>query len=175
MEFEKRNTITEEEYFDMIQKKTSALFMLASEGGSITGGGTDNQSLGLRNYGKYLGLAFQIRDDYLDMSSDVDTLGKDIGNDIRNGKKTLIAVHSINNASGNDKNLIHNIFGNNKASEEDIKKVYDLFTDLGSLEYAKNTAYKFCDEAKKSIDLLSDTDAKKILIDLAEYSINREK
>ena len=50
-----------------------------------------------------------------------------------------------------------------------------IFTDLGSLEYAKNTAYKFCDEAKKSIDLLSDTDAKKILIDLAEYSINREK
>ena len=126
MEFEKRNNVTEEEYLEMIQKKTSALFMLAAEGGSISGGGRDDESEGLRNYGKYLGLAFQIRDDYLDMSSDVNTLGKDIGNDIRNGKKTLIAVHSLNNASGNDKNLINKIFGNSKASQEEIKKVYDL-------------------------------------------------
>ena len=175
MEFEKRNNVTEEEYLEMIQKKTSALFMLAAEGGSIAGGGTDNQNIGLRNYGKYLGLAFQIRDDYLDMSSDVNTLGKDIGNDIRNGKKTLIAVHSINNASGNNKNLIDKIFGNNNASEEEVNKVYNLFNEIGSLEYAKNTAYKFCDEAKKSINILKDTDAKKILSDLAEYSINREK
>lgn len=175
MEFEKRNDVTEEEYFDMIQKKTSALFMLAAEGGSILGGGTEDQNIGLRNYGKYLGLAFQIRDDFLDMSSDVNTLGKDIGNDIRNGKKTLIAVHSINNASGSDKQLIDEIFGNNNASEEDIKKVYKLFTDIGSLDYAKKTAYKFCDEAKKSINILNDTDAKNVLIELADYSINREK
>jgi geranylgeranyl diphosphate synthase type I len=175
MEFEKRNDVTEEEYFDMIQKKTSALFMLAAEGGSIIGGGTEDQNTGLRNYGKYLGLAFQIRDDFLDMSSNVNTLGKDIGNDIRNGKKTLIAVHSINNASGNDKQLIDKIFGNNNASEEDIKKVYKLFTDIGSLDYAKKTAYKFCDEAKKSINILNDTDAKNVLIELADYSINREK
>jgi geranylgeranyl diphosphate synthase type I len=175
MEFEKRNTVTEEEYFEMIQKKTSALFMLAAEGGAILGGGTEELSTGLRNYGKYLGLAFQIRDDYLDMSSDEDTLGKDIGNDIRNGKKTLIAVHSLNNASGNNKNLIENIFGNLNATDEEIKKVYDMFDEIGSLEYAKNTAFRFCDEAKKSIKNLKDTDAKKVLIDLAEYSIKREK
>lgn len=175
MEFEKRNDVTEEEYFDMIEKKTSALFMLAAEGGSILGGGTEDQNIGLRNYGKYLGLAFQIRDDFLDMSSDVNTLGKDIGNDIRNGKKTLIAVHSINKASGSDKQLIDKIFGNDNASEEDIKKVYKLFTDIGSLDYAKKTAYKFCDEAKKSINILNDTDAKSVLIELADYSINREK
>ena len=175
MEFEKRNTVTEEEYFEMIQKKTSALFMLAAEGGAILGGGTEEISNGLRSYGKYLGLAFQIRDDYLDMSSDEDTLGKDIGNDIRNGKKTLIAVHSLNNASGQNKNLIENIFGNLNATDEEIKKVYDMFNEIGSLEYAKKTAFRFCDEAKKSIKNLKDTDAKKVLIDLAEYSIKREK
>ena len=175
MEFEKRNYVNEEEYLEMIQKKTSALFMLAAEGGSITGGGTDDEDKGLRNYGKYLGLAFQIRDDYLDMSSEVNTLGKDIGNDIRNGKKTLIAVHSINNATGNNKNLIEKIFGNSKASQEEIKKVYNLFNEIGSVEYAKNTAYKYCDEAKKAINILKDSNAKKILKDLAEYSINREK
>ena len=175
MEFEKRNSITEEEYLEMIKKKTSALFMLAAEGGSIAGGGTVDEDIGLRDYGKYLGLAFQIRDDYLDMSSDVATLGKDIGNDIRNGKKTLIAVHSINNASVQDKNLIKSIFGNLKASQEDIKKVYNLFKEIGSVEYAKNLAYTYCDKAKKSIEILKDSDSKRILNELAEYSIMREK
>jgi geranylgeranyl diphosphate synthase type I len=175
MEFEKRNNISEEEYIEMIQKKTSSLFMLAAEGGSIASGGTDKENEGLRNYGKYLGLAFQIRDDYLDMSSDVNILGKDIGNDIRNGKKTLIAVHSINNASGSNKKLIEKIFGNNKASQEEVKKVYNLFQEIGSVEYAKNSAYNFCDKAKKSINILKGSDPKNILIDLAEYSIQREK
>jgi geranylgeranyl diphosphate synthase type I len=175
MEFEKRNNVTEEEYLEMIQKKTSALFMLAAEGGSITGGGTNNENKGLRNYGKYLGLAFQIRDDYLDMSSDVNTLGKDIGNDIRNGKKTLIAVHSINNASVKNKNIINKIFGNIRASQDEIEKVYNLFNEIGSVDYAKNTAFKYCDKAKKAINILKNSEAKKVLIDLAEYSIIREK
>jgi geranylgeranyl diphosphate synthase type I len=175
MEFEMRNNVTETEYIEMIQKKTSALFMLAAEGGSIAGGGTTIEEKGLHNYGKYLGLAFQIRDDYLDMSSDENTLGKDIGNDVRNGKKTLIAVHSINNASGDDGILINQIFGNPKASQDQIKKVYNLFQDIGSIEYAKNLAYKYCDKAKQSIDILKDSESKEILIDLAEYSINREK
>ncbi len=175
MEFEMRNNVTETEYIEMIQKKTSALFMLAAEGGSIAGGGTTIEEKGLHNYGKYLGLAFQIRDDYLDMSSDENTLGKDIGNDVRNGKKTLIAVHSINNASADDSILINQIFGNPKASQDQIKKVYNLFRDIGSIEYAKNLAYKYCDKAKQSIDILKDSESKEILIDLAEYSINREK
>lgn len=175
MEFEMRNNVTETEYIEMIQKKTSALFMLAAEGGSIAGGGTTIEEKGLHNYGKYLGLAFQIRDDYLDMSSDENTLGKDIGNDVRNGKKTLIAVHSINNASADDSILINQIFGNPKASQDQIKKVYNLFQDIGSIEYAKNLAYKYCDKAKQSIDILKDSESKEILIDLAEYSINREK
>jgi geranylgeranyl diphosphate synthase type I len=175
MEFEKRNNVKEDEYLEMIQKKTSALFMLAAEGGSIAGGGTIDEDRGLRNYGKYLGLAFQIRDDYLDMSSDLNILGKDIGNDIRNGKKTLIAVHSINNASGNNRDIIDNIFGNPNASQEEISGVYNLFQEIGSIEYAKNLAYKYCDEAKKSIEILKDSESKEVLIDLAEYSINREK
>ncbi len=175
MEFEKRNDVTEKEYLNMIKKKTSALFMLAAEGGSIAGGGTIEENKSLRDYGKNLGLAFQIRDDFLDISSDIDILGKDIGNDIRNGKKTLIAVHSLNNASGSNKKLIDKIFGNSKASQNEVKKVYNLFNEIGSVEYARNKSYKYCDEAKKSINNLKDTTAKKILIKLADYSINRVK
>ena len=175
MEFEKRYNVSEEEYLEMIRKKTSALFIIAAEGGAIAGGGTIEEIKALKMYGEYLGLAFQIRDDYLDVSGDEETLGKDIGNDIRNGKKTLIAVHSLNNASGDDKKFLEKIFGNKNASEEEVKQVYNLFSKLKSIEYAKNTAMNYCEKAKKSLELLPTSDAKQILLELAEYSIRREK
>ena len=175
MEFEKRQIVAEDEYLKLILKKTAVFFMYAAEAGAILGGGTREQANALNEYGKSLGLGFQIHDDYLDMSSDEKTLGKDIGNDIRNGKKTLIAVHSLNNASGDDKKLLEKIFGNRNASDDEVKQVYNLFNKLKSIEYAKNTAIKHCEKAKKAIEILPDSDAKQILLELAEYSIKREK
>jgi geranylgeranyl diphosphate synthase type I len=175
MEFEKRHDVSEEEYLEMIRKKTSALFIIASEGGAIAGGGTFEEVRALKMYGEYLGLAFQIRDDYLDMSSDEETLGKDIGNDIRNGKKTLIVVHSLNSSLGDDKIVFEKIFGNRNASEEDVRIVKSLFKKLGSVEYAKKTALNFCNKAKESLDSLNNSDAKQVLVELADFSIKREK
>ena len=175
MEFEKRKNVAEDEYLEMILKETAVMFMYAAEAGAILGGGSREQANALNEYGKSLGLGFQIHDDYLDMSSDEETLGKDIGNDIRNGKKTLIAVHCLNNASGEDKKLLDKIFGNLKASDKEVKQVYNLFKSVGSIEYAKNTAVKYCEKAKKALEILPNSDAKKILLELAEYSINREK
>jgi len=175
MEFEKRKNVTEKEYLDMILRKTAVLFMFATAGGGIVGGGTREEVKALREYGRYLGLAFQIWDDYLDMSSNEAILGKDIGNDIRNGKKTLIAVHSLNNAVGDDKKVLSEIFGNKNASEQEVKKVFNLFRQTKSVEYAKNTALRYSTEAKKALGVLDDSDAKQILIDLADYSIKREK
>ena len=142
MEFEKRQNVTEKEYLEMINKKTSALFKIAAENGAIAGGGTIEEVNALSTYGESLGLAFQIRDDYLDISSNEEILGKDIGNDIRNGKKTLIAVHSLNNSNDFEKKFLYDIFGNIEASEEDIRKVYDLFNSLGSVEYARDAAFR---------------------------------
>ncbi len=175
MEFEKRKNVAEDEYLEMILKKTAVMFMYAAEAGAILGGGSREQANALNEYGKSLGLGFQIHDDYLDMSSDEETLGKDIGNDIRNGKKTLIAVHCLNNASGEDKKLLDKIFGNLKASDKEVKQVYNSFKSVGSIEYAKNTAVKYCEKAKKALEILPNSDAKKILLELAEYSIKREK
>jgi len=175
MDFEERKIISEDEYIKMILKKTAVFFQYAAEAGGILGGGNREQSNTLNEYGKKLGLGFQIHDDYLDMSSDAKTLGKDIGNDIRNGKKTLIAVHALNNASGEDKKILETIFGNRKASDEEVKKVYELFKKLKSIEYAKNKAIDFVSQAKKSIEILPDTNAKQLLLDLADYAIKREK
>lgn len=175
MKFEKIKNISEDQYLEMILKKTAVLFMFAAEAGAILGGGTKDQTIALNEYGKSLGLGFQIHDDYLDMSSEKKILGKDIGNDIRNGKKTLIAVHCLNNASKDDKKLFEKTFGNLNATDEEVKQVFDLFKKAGSIEYAKNTARKYCEKAKKAIEILPDSNAKEILVELANYSINREK
>jgi geranylgeranyl diphosphate synthase type I len=151
------------------------LFRIACEGGALIGGASKRVQQGLREYGTNLGLAFQIRDDYLDMSSDSDTLGKDIGNDIRNGKKTIIAVHSLTNATGEDKKILTDIFGKASASADDVRKVYGVFEHVGSIDYAKEKAKEYSRHAKESLVDLHDTSAKKILEALADYAMTREK
>ncbi len=175
MEFEMRKTVTEQEYLEMISKKTGALFGLSATGGGLVGGGHPNEVTALQKYGITLGLAFQIWDDYLDMSSTKLTLGKDIGNDIRNGKKTLIAVHSLSHATGKQKKLLDDCFGNRDASEHDIALVYDLFQELGSVEYAQQQAMQFVYQAKEAISVLKQSTAKELLHQLIEYTIRREK
>mgnify|MGYP005837613235 CR=1 FL=1 len=175
LEFEKRKIISEDEYIEMICKKTAIFFQFAAEGGAILGGGNSDEIHALNEYGLNLGLGFQIWDDYLDISSDEKTLGKDIGNDIRNGKKTLIAVHCLNSANGNDKELLEDIFGNSYATEQQVKQVYDLFIKLKSIDYAKNCALNYCEKAKKALNLLNDSYPKKLLLELATYAISRRK
>jgi geranylgeranyl diphosphate synthase, type I len=175
MEFESRKTVPEQEYLEMISKKTGALFELSAKGGALIGGGNTKEVTVLTAYGMALGLAFQIWDDYLDMSSDAAILGKDIGNDIRNGKKTLIAVHCLSHATGEHKKLLNDIFGNRTASEQDVKKVYDLFQELGSVDYAKQRAVHFRNQARDAITILKPSDAKELLNQLIDYTIQREK
>lgn len=175
MEFEVRKTVTEQEYLEMISKKTGALFELSAKGGGLVGGGTSQQVAALQTYGMTLGLAFQIWDDYLDMSSTKTMLGKDIGNDIRNGKKTLIAVHSLTHATGRQKKLLDDCFGNRDASEHDVALVYDLFRQLGSVDYAQQRAMQFVTQAKEALSVLKQSEAKELLYQLIEYTIQREK
>jgi geranylgeranyl diphosphate synthase type I len=175
VEFEQRKTVTEQEYLDMISKKTGALFELSGKGGGLIGGGNPQDVAALQNYGMALGLAFQIWDDYLDISSNAKTLGKDIGNDIRNGKKTLIAVHSLFHATGKQKKLLDDIFGNRSASEHDVMKIYGLFRELGSVEYAQQRALEYTNKAKDAIAILKPSDAKDLLYQLIDYTIQREK
>ncbi|OYT57606.1 geranylgeranyl pyrophosphate synthase [Euryarchaeota archaeon ex4484_162] len=174
-EFEKRKNIAEYEYLNMIQKKTASLFRLAAHGGAIIGNGSTEEINALTEYGNLLGLAFQIWDDYLDLSSSEKTLGKDIGNDIRNGKKTLIAVHALENTNNQDKKLLEEVMGNKDASERDIKQIVEVFKKTGSIEYAKKTALHYSRQAKKTLETLKDSEAKTVLIQLADYSIEREK
>jgi geranylgeranyl diphosphate synthase, type I len=174
MEFEGRKTVSEQEYLTMIAKKTSVLFQLAARGGGLIGGGSTDEVAALSDYGLYFGLSFQIWDDYLDLSSDEKTLGKDIGNDIRNGKKTLIAVHALQHADKTQKKFMNRVFGYRLATNEDVVAVFSLFKELGSVEYAKTTALSYNTKAKQAVQKLKPSPARDILLSLADYSIQRD-
>jgi geranylgeranyl pyrophosphate synthase len=109
------------------------------------------------------------------MSSDTKTLGKDIGNDIRNGKKTIIAVHCLTHAEDENKKILSDIFGKSNATDEEVHQVFKVFNDVGSVEYAKNKAEEYSRQAKKSLSVLKQSNAKQILMDLADYAMTREK
>jgi geranylgeranyl diphosphate synthase type I len=174
MEFERRLIVTESEYLDMIMKKTAVLFQISSKGGALVANANQNIVKSMADFGLYLGISFQIWDDYLDLSSDATTLGKDIGNDIRNGKKTLIAVNALQNASGHQKELLNRVFGNLKATDTDIHEVFNLFKDLKSIEYARNTALAYDKKAKECLNVLDESSAKQFLMSLADFAIERE-
>jgi geranylgeranyl diphosphate synthase type I len=175
MEFEQRTTVSEKDYLAMIKKKTAVLFELSAKGGVLIGGGTQQEIDALSTYGTSLGLAFQIWDDYLDMSSDEQTIGKDIGNDVRNGKKTMIAVHSLSHATGKQKKLLEDLFGNRNATDAEVKQVFTCFRDLGSIEYVQQQALHYNKLAKDALGVIRDSPAKQLLSDLVDYAIHRVK
>ncbi|MFO7677228.1 MAG: polyprenyl synthetase family protein [Thermoplasmatota archaeon] len=175
VDFEQQKIITEQQYLDMIMRKTAVLFELSALGGAIIGGADQQQIHTLTEYGMNIGYAFQIWDDFLDISSNTETLGKDIGNDIRNGKKTLIAVHALHHAQGEHKKILDVNFGNAHATEKDIQQVFTVLEQIGSIEYARSKALEYNIKAKQLLSMLPQSEAKRLLFDLADYSIQREK
>ena len=175
MEFEKRKIVSEEEYLKMIGKKTASLFKFSTEGGAVIGGGSNREIKALSSYGWNLGLAFQIRDDYLDIHGEENILGKDIGNDIRNGKKTILVVHAIKVAKGEDKKKLLSILGKRDATDKEIKEVFEILLRTGSIGYAESLAKGYYREACKSLEMLRDSPQKKLLKEIARYSIERKK
>jgi len=169
--FEGKLDVNEDEYLTMIYKKTAALISAAVKAGAIIGGGTEKQIEALSEYGRLIGLAFQIQDDYLDVIGNEENIGKPVGSDIVEGKMTLMAVHALVNASREDKkNLISILKSNN---EDMVDDAISIFNKYGSIEYARNIALQNVKTAKKLLQVLEDSDAKKSLELIADFVLER--
>ena len=171
--FEGRYDVTEEEYMEMIFKKTGALIASATKAGAIMGGASDEVIDAMYDYGRLIGLAFQIQDDYLDLASDEESLGKPIGSDIAKGKMTLIAVKALSESEGEDHDKLLNILKDDNSSQEDIDAAIDLFNKYDSIEYAKNVAQSNVSEAKELLEILPDSASKDALMDIADFVLER--
>ena len=170
MSFEEMEEVSEESFLKMIEKKTAKMFEHAAYGGAIIGGGSDEETLALRSYGRNLGMAFQIWDDCLDVIGK--KIGKPVGSDIREGKKTLMFIHAQKTPY---KEKLAKLYGKKEATKEEINSVIEIFKEAGSLDYAKNKAFAFVNEAKKCLDKLKESNAKEELMKLADFAVKREK
>jgi geranylgeranyl diphosphate synthase type I len=177
IDFEQRTDVTVEEYMEMVEKKTAVLFACAAEGGAIIGGGTEDQIQDMYEYARLSGIGFQIWDDVLGLTADEKVLGKPVGSDIRNGKRTLIAVHALEKlgAEGREEHVsVLEAFGDEGATEAQVIKVIDLFEELGSIQHGKDVALDYAFKAKQKLACLEESKEKDFLSELVDFSVGRE-
>jgi geranylgeranyl diphosphate synthase type I len=166
--FEQRESVSEAEYLQMVEKKTSVLYAAAARIGAILAGAGEDAVEALGEYGRLTGIGFQIYDDVLDLIMPEETLGKNRGSDLAEGKKTLIITHA---QSVGEKIPI---FGKKDASREEIEEAIQRLQECGSITYAQNKALEYVESGKNQLRRLPDTPAKQVLLQLADYMITRQ-
>ncbi|MCL4542732.1 MAG: polyprenyl synthetase family protein [Deltaproteobacteria bacterium] len=164
---------TEDEYLDIIIKKTAVLFACASQVGAIVSSKNDEYGQNLYNYGLNIGIAFQLMDDTLDYISD-EEFGKFIGNDLKEGKLTLPLIHSIERCLKEEKDMVSEIIYKKKLGKTDLKTVLKLVKNYDSINYTISKAKAAVSKAKDNLDVFPDSGYKKGLIDIADYIIERK-
>jgi octaprenyl-diphosphate synthase len=167
-----RNPDTSEaKYHEVIYAKTACLFEAASRIGALLGSVTAEQELALQKYGKHLGVAFQLIDDALDYSAQSDELGKNVGDDLAEGKPTLPLIRAMQVGNTEQKALIREAIETGKA--ERFNEINRAIADTGALQYTIDQAQSESDAAKREIASLEDSDYKQALIYLADYAVER--
>lgn len=177
MNFETLPFITNDEYLEMIGLKTAVLIACSAKLGAIISGASPEAADALYNYGYQLGLAFQIKDDYLDSFGDTVVFGKTIGGDIMSNKKTWLLVESMKRAQGNDEAELNNLISSKNASQKDkISKVLALYERLGIKAAAEDAIGEYHKNAQKALvpEYFTEKQRER-LMEFANLLLNREK
>ncbi len=160
------------DYIKMIEKKTAALFDVSCSMGAICAKAKQSDITKLSAFGKNLGIAFQITDDLIGVMGDSKMTKKPVGNDLREGKKSLPIVLAITKSKGNDKKSILKAFGNSKATKKDIDNAVEIIRALGIEKIVRKQALQYSEKAKKSLSNYSGP-AKKELLSLLDFVVKR--
>jgi geranylgeranyl diphosphate synthase type I len=171
--FPKATDVSEDDYFFMIGAKTSALFKACAEIGAIVAGASKKTIESLGNFAWDAGIAFQIIDDILGITTDENILGKPVGSDIREGKKTIIMIHALKNANRKQLSILLEAMKGRESSVA-IESVINILEEIGSIDYARKTAAYYLQKSVDNIETLDDSDAKNTLIKLVKYFTHRE-
>ena len=169
---EEKKIPAQAEYITMIGKKTAALFDVSCAMGAICATNKVKDITNLSSFGRNLGIAFQITDDLIGVMGDSKITKKPVGNDLREGKKSLPILMAIKSAKGNDKKIILKAFGNSKVSRKDLNKAVDVIRSLGIEENVRKQALKYAEKAEKSLVKYSGS-AKMELISLLDFVVKR--
>jgi len=165
---------TMDDYLSVIEGKTAALFAAACEVGPVIADQDEATIKALRDYGMALGMAFQIADDVLDYEPARAKLGKDIGDDFREGKMTAPILYALENASNDEKEFWHRTLSEKNQKDGDLENAQALIEKYDALKKSKNLAHEYGATAIQSLDVLPQSDLKEILINIVSFTINRE-
>jgi octaprenyl-diphosphate synthase len=168
--------INEEEYFDLIYRKTACLFQVSMQlGGAIADDQTHKFDQPLGEYGRNLGLAFQIVDDVLDLTAAEDVLGKPVASDLREGKATLAVIHALERGTGAEREAIRMVLADRNFDRVPHVQILEILQRHGSLDYAMDTACAYAEAARLSIAELPESDAKRALNWVPGFVTSRDR
>lgn len=162
---------TEENYLNVIHCKTAKLFEAAGQLGAVIQGAPAEQEQALSDYGMYLGSAFQLIDDVLDYSSSSEDIGKNIGDDLAEGKPTLPLIYTMRNGTPEQVALVRTAI--ESGGLEQIDAVMEAVESTGAIQYTAESARQAADKAIAALQVLPDSKYREALQTLAEFSVNR--
>ena len=174
IEFESTAEVTEERYLEMIEGKTAVMFQVCAELGALLSGADDETVACLGEWGRTMGLCFQLMDDLIDVTSDTETLGKPAGSDVAQGKRTLMVIHALAQPDTDAKaDLMRGLGRGEAATAEDIATAHAGLKASGSIAYGRARAEAFHAEAHACLDQLPDGPGLLALRELTDLQLKR--
>ena len=167
--------LTENEHFDIVQRKTAYLFAGSARIGGMLGPTTREQQEALWEYGLNIGMAFQIVDDLLDFTGEEVVLGKPVGGDLREGKMTLPVIHLLSRGDARADALIRRAVSERALTLEEWREIRTLLAQNRSIDYARHAAADYVERARKALCAFPPSDARDALLYLPDYVISRDR
>jgi len=164
--------ISEEQYMQVIHAKTAKLFEGATQAAALLSGASQEQQLAMRDYGKNLGMAFQLVDDLLDYEGDAATMGKNVGDDLAEGKPTLPLIYAMQKGSEEEAKLIRQAI--RKGGLDQLDQVLAIVNKTGALDYTREQAAACSEAAKLCLEQLPDSEFKETLYLLTDLALGRK-
>jgi octaprenyl-diphosphate synthase len=167
--------INEEEYFDLIFRKTACLFKVSMQLGAAITNASEEVESQLGEYGRNLGLAFQIVDDVLDLTATEEVLGKPVASDLREGKATLAVIHALERGTGADREAIRTVLADRSFDRVSHPHILEILQRHGSIDYAMDTACAYAEAARQSAVDLPDSEARRALLWVPGFVTSRDR
>jgi octaprenyl-diphosphate synthase len=162
-----------ESYMKVIESKTAALFAAACEIGPVLAGASQSEIVALRDYGRHIGIAFQIVDDALDYSADQAVFGKDIGDDFREGKMTAPVIFALESASEEERSFWQRTLGDKIQNEDDFEQALQFIRGHQGLEKSQNMARAHAAKARACLNVIEKSEMRDVFCAIADYTVAR--
>jgi octaprenyl-diphosphate synthase len=162
-----------DEHFDLIFRKTACLFSVSMRLGALLGKSTEEQETRLGDYGRHLGLAFQIVDDVLDLTASEAVLGKPVASDLREGKVTMAVIHALERCTPEERRLVETVLEERAFVTVQHQQILEMLKRYGSIQYAYDAAAAHADAAREAICSFADSEIKRALLAIPEFVVER--